>query len=271
MKRGPLSPNSRIRGLILVAGVALLATSLRAEAPVTLRVGMDTRSPPWVFVPGLAFVKEDQTKAPIVTPDQLRKLEGLDVDVMKALARRLDKTPEVVPTAWPELEKGLLERRYDVILCGWTPNPKTLGSIAATDPYYTWGLLLAVRSADTKIHSFRDLDGHRVGHYRDPVVAQSLYAMGHGTLIPSDDPGSLFDDLKSGALDAVVFDSLYVHWRVANEPAFRVVGEPLNHLGYHVGVLKANATLFRKIQAAVKDLVASVEMADIRRKWEGKP
>jgi ABC-type amino acid transport substrate-binding protein len=268
--RASLSPYLRVAEAIVWLSLPLVGSGQASDAPTTLRVGMDTRTPPWVFVPGLDFAKEDQTKAPLVTPEQLRKIEGLDVDVMKALARRMEIAFEVVPTAWPELEKGLLQRRYDVLICGWTPNSKTPEPIGASLPYHTWGLLLAVRS-DSAIRSVPDLDGRRVGHYRDPAVARSLYAMGHGTFVAGDDPGMLFAQLKGGTLDAVVFDSLYVRWRVANDPTFRVVGAPLNHLGYHVGVLKENAGLFERVRAAVKDLVGSHEMAEILYRWERSP
>ncbi|MBI3415870.1 MAG: transporter substrate-binding domain-containing protein, partial [Verrucomicrobia bacterium] len=56
-------------------------------------------------------------------------LVGLDVDVLHALARRLNVRTQVVPTAWHSLEQGLVDRRYDVILSSWTPSPSTPASI----------------------------------------------------------------------------------------------------------------------------------------------
>jgi len=47
------------------------------------------------------------------------------------------------------------------------------------------------------------------------------------------------------------------------------VGEPLNRLGYHVGIRKADTALLGQVGAAVKDIVASGESERIRRKWEG--
>jgi polar amino acid transport system substrate-binding protein len=200
---------------------------------------------------------------------QLGKVVGLDVDVISGIARRLKRQPQIVPTAWFDLEAGLLARRYDVILSTWTPSPKTPATIVATVPYYEWGLLIACLADDKRIHSFADLDGLKVGHYRDPAVEQSLFSMGHGRFVAVDDPDKLFPALKSGALDALLFDSLYVRWRVATEPGFKVVGEPLNRLGYHVGVRKEDQALFQDVDGAVRELVSSEEMARIRKHWEG--
>jgi ABC-type amino acid transport substrate-binding protein len=230
---------------------------------------MDTRTPPWVFVPGLDFSREDQLATPRVGSAQLGLLRGLDVDVMKLLARRLAVTPQVVPTAWPSLEKDLMANRFDVILCGWTPNPRSPAGIVASDAYCTWGLLIAARTGDVGIQRYADLAGRKVGHFNDPAVLRSLSALGHANFEARDDPGELFDELRSGALDAVVFDSLYVRWRVANDSAFRVVGEPLNRLGYHAGLRKTDAALVKKVQVIVRELAGSAEMEEIRRRWEG--
>jgi hypothetical protein len=120
------------------------------------------------------------------------------------------------------------------------------------------------------VRSYRDLAEITVGHYRDPAVERTLRSIGAKNLLARDSPEALFEDLGTTAVGAVIFDSLYVRWRVANDPAFKVVGEPLNRLGYHVGVRKEDAQLFQRVQAAVNDLVGSSEIAQIRRKWEGR-
>ena len=55
---------------------------------------------------------------------------------MNSLGRQLGVRPKVIPTAWVDLETGLLAGRYDVILSGWTPNPETPPEIVASEPYH---------------------------------------------------------------------------------------------------------------------------------------
>jgi len=200
----------------------------------------------------------------------VKKLTGFDVEVMEALGRRLGARLKVVPTPWPQLEDGLVARRFDLIICGWTPHSGTPAAIVASDPYYNWGLLIAIRADNAAmIRSVPDLDDKRVGHFLDPAVQRALTAMGHGRFEARNHPTALFRDLAAGTLDAVIFDSLYVRWRVANDAALRVVGRPLNRLGYHVAVRKDDTTLFARVQAAVKSLASSEEMARIAARWEG--
>jgi ABC-type amino acid transport substrate-binding protein len=264
--------------LIAVGGGASDARSTPAPAPEpgTLRFGMDTRSLPYCFVPGLDYSKEDPHKPPAVTADQLGRLTGLEVDIMNALAHRLGVKAVVVPVAWIDLEAGLMDHRFDAILASWTPNEKTSADIAASEAYYEWGLLIAARANEDRIRSAADLAGLEVGHFDDPAVVRALMEMGAGlgvhlVSVAGSDGSELFELLRSRAIDALIFDSPGVRWRVAHDPAFRVVGGPLNRLGYHVGVRRSDTELLRRVNRAIQGLLPSEEMKALRLKWEGGP
>jgi len=256
-------------GLVLLAFLALAGSGPAAAGPApVIRVGMETRAAPWAFVPGLDYSRENFREPPRTTPAQVARLQGFDVDVMNALAGRLGARMEVVPVSWFDIEKGLLAGRYDLILSSWTPTQRTPPAIASV-PYCDWGLLIVVRSENATIRSYRDLEGVRVGHFPDPAVSRALTAMGHGRFMARDAPELLFEDLERGALDAVIYDSLYVRWRVGWDGRVKVVGEPLNRLGYYVGLRKEDPLLLRNVEEAVKDLVSSGERDRIRARWEG--
>jgi ABC-type amino acid transport substrate-binding protein len=251
----------------LTAVLAVLLLQAPDAAPV-LRVGTETRQPPWASLPGVSTAGVDLRKnPPPLTPAQQKVLAGIDVDVMKALARRLGMTLQIVPWSWWDLENGLTSKQFDVIVSSWTPSPKTPPTVLASPAYMTWGLLVATRASDTSVRSFGDLAGKRVGHYRDPAVARSLEAMGRGSFIPFDDPDQMFALLKDDKLDAVIFDSPYVRWKVGRDPAFRVVGEPLNRLGYHVGLRATDKALAEKITAALAAMTAAGELDAIFKAW----
>jgi polar amino acid transport system substrate-binding protein len=244
------------------------------SAPETrlVRVGVDTRGEPWAYLPGVDDMKEASSQPQHLTPAQIGRLEGLDVDITRALDERMRERLVIVPTRGEEIEQQLLGGKIDLILNGWTPSAKTLPGIRASDPYYTWGLLIATRSADKSVQSMADLDGRRLGHIADPAVLPSLEAMvlSLGARLVEVDRGGdkLFERLGQGELDAVVFDSLFVRWRVARDPAFRAIGEPLNRLGCHVGVRETDRELFLSLQAAVRSFVASPDAPAMLRKWE---
>jgi ABC-type amino acid transport substrate-binding protein len=245
----------------------LFAFTLGADDSKPLRVGMDTRSPPWSWVEGLDYSKEDQASDPAIGAAQLARVQGIDVDVARLVAQRLGRRLEVVPTAWVRLEAALVAGHFDAIIDAWTPTPQTPAAIVATRPYAHWGLVVVARATDRSILSFRDLDGRRVGHYRDPAVLRSLSALGKASLQPFDDPSALFEALRDQHLDAAAFDSPYVDWWLSRNPGFRRVGAPLNRLGYHIGACKADAELARALDEIASSLDGAPEMDAIGTRW----
>jgi len=256
-----------------VAILFALAASAAPAGEAVLRVGLEAGNPPWSFnperlVPFDADPAAALPAAPPPTAAQLRSLTGIDVEVARALARRMGMGVEFVQAGWYDVESLLLKKQFDVILSAWTPSRKTPATIVASAPYYSWGLQLAARADDKAIRSYSDLAGQPVGHIKDPAIQQTLGSMGSASLKGYEAETQLFHDLRAGRLRAVLADSPYVRWRVANDKGFRLVGESLNRLGYHVGVRAEDKELFGKVQNAVREFTASPEADQIRHKWE---
>jgi ABC-type amino acid transport substrate-binding protein len=255
---------------MLNAALFLLAATAVPHPAERLRLGLDVRSAPWAYIVGRDWRREDLRREPIVSPREFARLEGLDVDVMRALEKQMRVSFEIVPASWFQLETGLLERRYDLMLGSWTPSPRTPDVICASPPYCRWGLLLVVRIGGG-IRTPLDLEGHRIGHYRDASVAEGLNALGLGLgseMVGFDDGLRLFEALGAGELDAAVYDSTFVRWYVATHPGLKILGSPLNQLGYHIGVRRVDAVLCERIGAAIEALRVSGELERIQRRWE---
>jgi ABC-type amino acid transport substrate-binding protein len=102
-------------------------------------------------------------------------------------------------------------------------------------------------------------------------VNQTLHSLGAGELKTYENEARLFADLKAGAIDAVVYDSPAVRWRARNDKELKAVGEPLNRLGYHVGISARDDVLFGQVGSAIVVLTRSGALAAIQRRWEEEP
>lgn len=238
-------------------------------APEVVRFGMDTRTPPWVVLPGYDYSREDMQSAPRSSAAQLARAEGFEIELLRALEKRLGIAARIVPASWFRLEEELLAHRFDVILSSWTPSPSTPDTILASISYCYWGLVIVVRADESRVRSAADLVGLRVAHLRDPAVQAALRAMGGGKFLEFDDPVAALDALKAGTYDAVIYDSFLVRWRLKQDRSLRLVGEPLNRLGYHAGVRRGDALLLKRIDAAFNELGQSGELERLRLRWEG--
>ena len=124
-----------IAGLIfafLVAGCAQTtkppAEPTAADA-ATLRVGVTTTSPPFVF-------------------KQAGEIVGLDADMAREFARFIGKTPRFIDLKWDDQITALLENRTDIIMSGMSITNMRKMSIAFSQPYYRSGLMAMVRKTE---------------------------------------------------------------------------------------------------------------------------
>jgi ABC-type amino acid transport substrate-binding protein len=254
----------------MLAAALLVLLAGPAPAADVLRIGMDTRSPPWAFVPNLDFSAEDFSAAPRLAPGQLEQIVGADIEILEALAHRLGVRTRIVPTAWAGIEQGLLDKKFDVLMNAWVPSSKTPPGVVASSAYNEWGLVVVVRADNTAVASFADLAGKVVGHFADPSVDRSVLSLQPGRRVPFDDSDQLFEALAEKKLDAAVEDSTYARWRTAHDPArFRIVGEPLNRLGYHLGLRREDGALLARLEAAIEGLRSSGDLERIRERWAG--
>jgi ABC-type amino acid transport substrate-binding protein len=256
------------RLISFVAALSLGATLAMGAETEALRVGTFIGSPPWAFIPGSGPLGVEAPATPLATEAQVKRTVGLDLDVARALGRRMGRSVTIVAANWTTIEKELLEKRFDIVVSAWTPSRKTPEGVVASAPYFDWGLIMVVKADDAHYRSYADLAGAKVGHFNDPAVERTLRSLGAAELIPFPSEDLLFEGLKTGKVPVIVMDSPYVRWRLGRETGLRAVGEPLNKLGYHVGVRKADVDLLQKVEAAVREFVASPESAEIRKRWE---
>lgn len=116
----------------LVAGCAQ-TTKTPSEPKVadtaTLRVGVTTTSPPFVF-------------------KQSGEIVGLDAEMAREFARFIGKTLRFVDLEWDDQIPALLENRTDIIMSGMSITNMRKMSIAFSQPYYRSGLMAMVRKAE---------------------------------------------------------------------------------------------------------------------------
>jgi polar amino acid transport system substrate-binding protein len=116
----------------LVAGCAQ-TTQTPSEPKIadaaTLRVGVTTSSPPFVF-------------------KQSGEIVGLDAEMAREFARFIGKTPRFVELEWDDQIPALLENRTDIIMSGMSITNMRKMSIAFSQPYYRSGLMAMVRKSE---------------------------------------------------------------------------------------------------------------------------
>lgn len=122
------------------------------EASGTLRIGVDPTFPPF------ALAREDT-------------LEGIDIELGRALAAELGLEPRFTWFGYDGLYDALTTGQVDVLLSALVIMPERTKDIAYTTPYFDAGLVLVIPAGNDNITGMNDLDGHS--------AAVELGALGH--------------------------------------------------------------------------------------------
>jgi ABC-type amino acid transport substrate-binding protein len=97
---------------------------------------MDTGLAPWSYIPSrLPRFEDDPAKSTALPPATLADIKtavGIDVDVARAVARRIGASLQIVQTSWYALEKTLAADGCDAIVNAWTPTRRTSPAIASS-------------------------------------------------------------------------------------------------------------------------------------------
>lgn len=118
---------------------------------------------------------------------------GFDVDVANAVAKELGVQLEIVPTEATNRIPYLLTGKADVIISSFAATPERAKSVAFTQPYAPYKVVLLGRKSDTSIKSYKDLAGHTVAVVRGTTQDTMLTAIApQGTNIVryEDDPSA---------------------------------------------------------------------------------
>ncbi|WP_413627995.1 transporter substrate-binding domain-containing protein [Fructilactobacillus vespulae] len=102
------------------------------------------------------------TYAPFGYRDKTGNLTGYDVEVSKAIAKKMGLKPEFKPTGWDSLIAGLNSNTYDVVFNNMAVTKERKQKFRMADPYvYSKAVIITKDNSDIK--TVDDIKGKRFG------------------------------------------------------------------------------------------------------------
>lgn len=206
---------------------------------------------------------------------------GLDIDLMTAVAAKLDTGIEFVPyegTDFNGIFDALDAGDFDCVAAGTTVTPEREKKAAFVPPYLISGQSLAV---DTRrlphVHSVDDLEGLTIGVQQGNTskpVAEKLVADGKAARVRVYDYGdirSALSDLTTGACDAVMKLAPVLTELVKPIAGVEVVQRGISTENIGIAVRRDDQELLARISVAQAELEEDGTLQRIRRKWLGNP
>ncbi|ANF32429.1 ABC transporter substrate-binding protein [Leifsonia xyli] len=172
-------------------------------------------------------------------PTDPSKVNGFDAELAKLLATYIIGKPnvEIVPPASETREAMLQNDTVDVVFNTYTITEERAKQVAFAGPYFESGLAVAVKSDNTDIKSYKDIDGKNVivgantpAVTEVPKIAPKATVTAFGT-----DPAAV-QALIQGRGDAYVQDYTLLASDAASEKQIKVVGNPFTKEPYGIGL-----------------------------------
>ena len=246
---------------LIIVGVLVLSFGLvgcgnqAAPAAKVLKVGSEASFAPFEF--------QDENS---------KEYAGFDMDLIRALGKQMGYEVQIQNMGFDGLIPGLESGTVDVAISAMTITEERSKKISFSKPYYKSGLTIVVKSDNTTIKNFADLNGKKIAVQLGTTGADEAKKVKNAQVREFNSAPEAFLELKAGGVDAVVNDKPVNDYYIAKAGGkdAKEVGEPLTAEEYGIATAKKNTELTAKLDKALDELKKNGEYDKIYMKWFGK-
>ncbi len=207
---------------------------------------------------------------------QTNEIVGIDIDLAKAVAEKMNLEVEFKPIDWKAKEAELNGKKIDMIWNGFTITEERKQEILFSAPYMdnTQAIIVA-KGSDIKTKA--DLTGKKVGVQagapaEDAIKDDNLELYNSLTAVNQYDTILMaLLDLEAGRVDAVVADETVARYTITESgKAYEVLEENFLEEEYGVGFRKTDVAFHAAFEEAFNAIKADGTAGTISEKWFGK-
>ncbi len=214
----------------------------------------------------------DVTFAPFEFANAKNKYVGIDIDLMKAIAKKENFKVVIKPVGFNAAVQAVEADQMDAVIAGMSITPERKKVLAMSDPYYKSGVVMAVKK-DSNIKSLKDLKGKRIAvktGTSSADYANSIKKKYGFSVVTFDDSNNVYQDVTTGNSVACFEDQPVMQYGIATGLKLKIVTKPALSGYYGIAVAKkSKAALLPKINAGIKALKADGTYDKIVAKYLG--
>ena len=183
-------------------------------------------------------ISSDSSFAPFVFQNDKGKFTGIDMDLIKAIAKDQGFTIEIDNPGFDAAVSDVQSGHAQGMIAGMTVTDARKSTFDFSEPYYTANSILAVQE-DSKIDSYDDLKGKTVcvknGTSSQNFLEENQKTYGYKIKTFSDG-ASMYDSLNSGSVAAIMDDEPVIKYAIKQGRKFKtpIKGTPSGQLAFAV-------------------------------------
>ena len=195
------------------------------------------------------------------------KIVGIDAEIAGLIADKLGLELEIADIEFASIIPGVQSGKYDMGMAGMTVTDERKEKVNFSDSYAK-GIQVVIVKEDSAIASIDDLAGKKIG------VQESTT----GDIYASDDFGEenvtkyangnlAVEGLKGGKVDAVIIDNEPAKAYVKANEGLKILETTYADEDYAISFNKNNTELQKKVNEALKELIADGSVQKIVDKY----
>ena len=183
-------------------------------------------------------ISSDSSFAPFVFQNDQSKYTGIDMELIKAIAKDQGFTLEISNPGFDAAVSDVQNGNADGMIAGMTVTDARKATFDFSDPYYTTNSILAVQES-SNISSYEDLKGKTVG-VKNGTASQTFLEENkskYGYKIKTfSDGASMYDSLNSGSVAAIMDDEPVIKYAIKQGRKFKtpIEGTPSGQIAFAV-------------------------------------
>lgn len=218
-------------------------------------------------------IATDTTFAPFEFENDKGEMVGIDLDLLKEIAKDQGFEYELVVAGFSAATTGLEAGEYDAVIAGMSITDARKEKYDFSEPYYDSGVGMAV-NADSDIASYEDLNGKMVAAKigtEGCTFAESIADQYGFTIMQFEDSSSMYQDVLAGNSVACFEDYPVLGYEISRGTAFKMPLEMEHGNSYGFAVLKGkNTELLEMFDAGLKNMKDSGKYDEILNTYISK-
>ncbi len=211
-------------------------------------------------------IATDVTFPPFVFTNDKNQYVGIDIDLMKAIAKEEGFKVVFKPVGFNAAVQAVSAGQVNGMMAGMTITDERKAKFDFSNPYYSSGIVMAVPK-NSKIDSLKQLKGKKVAVKTGTSganYANSIKDKYGFQTVTFDDSDNVYNDVKTGNSVACFDDNVVLKYGIKNGLNFKIVTKPAatGKLGFAVKK-GTNQELLAKFNAGLEKLKKNGEYQKI--------
>jgi ABC-type amino acid transport substrate-binding protein len=200
--------------------------------------------------------------------DENGEFAGIDVDVAREIALRLNLEIEFVNYGWDELFVAVKAGEVDFAISSITITDERSQEMLFSIPYFNAGQVIVVSAEDESVLTPEDLLGKKVGVQMDTTsYDEAVKYAGESLVLSYEDYDLATVALLNDNLSAIIIDYIAGLELVKNNPSLKVVGTPFTQEFYGLASMKENNLLMNEVNQVLGTMIWGKQIEEITNKW----